>query len=1594
MLTKIVKIYWLFLACFLFSNMLLSQCLQINIEVLSEPFCLGSYNGGQLNANVQGGSGEYTYEWVNASGSFLPGGPQTNPTTYSFLPLNLECWVYVTDLNQNCVDSASYTFTEYACTDDTTEIQVYSQFDINPVGYNTYSECEIQLENQGCEVQFKPEFIISHQTDIIEPNDLTVEYYNSQSVWKTIDYTINSSGQAVGYWGSESGETLNCDELRIRPVRVKFNQFNPTSPLGQYDAILRVWSVDQDGILQEIISEEEPISLTLIDTICDELQMELSVTDASCPDQSNGQVEISASGGQEPYLFSFNNSLFSQTNMFDNLSYGMYYISTKDASGCQNSDSIYINPEPVLPDSLWFTNVGSNSASINWTADSLVDGYKFRYKKSEQPWSSAQVVASGVFDNGIAEMNAFKILSNLDPLTDYQVQVKTNSLLGCQEGWSSTIYAFTTSFDYSYNLNHSCSQTSSGQITFEIETDNVYTFEWSSSNGFSSNDASISNLSLGDYQLLVSIDSDIVFDTTFTILISTSNIDLSLNGQILNQNVPLQLCDESNYLQATSGFSNYIWSNGQTGPQSTIFYSDSSIFVEAIDTNNCPVFSDTLYTQTNNDFVNLIEANQNEEFIQANYSLCSNEDAIEIDISQFITGDYIVQWYEIDGQDSINLVSSTNIDLIPGASTNYLLEISDCFYDFSVDYFLSPQLYYDIQSPLCYGDTNASIVLYSDSLSPTTHFTLANSNNEVLLDQLSTQLSDTVHDLVAGQYVATLENIWFCSTQEILNITQPQPLLIDNFANTDLVCFGDSNAQISYELSGGTFPYNYLINSDSSLLNGQIYSGSFDIVFSDDNNCLIDTVFVVNESASITLSVIDSLSFNASCFGDNDAQISAFSSGGVPPYIFGLDGHVQASSTFSELTAGVYTLSVQDDQGCNSEMQVEVIQPDQALIIENYELSDTLGYCALCEGDSTGQISIDLLGGSSPYTIHMLDNQNTFNSSFINNLIGGGNYHFYATDSEGCFSDTISVLCNSPSELSFSIPTESISTPTCCYSCDASLALEATGGVQPFQYQLNNTEFQSDGVFSQLCGDSIYILRIIDQFGCSIEESIVINNSPCLTIDTINFINNQQSAVASDSCKQDGTAKIYVEVANAVGGSFISIDNMMNSVEGPSCLFDQLSTGSHTIYAQDSQLCMDSLEVVIPEITAVTTELLFDTMYCTAPYISSLSNQSDLGAIYVQAFESANSNFQYSLDQLDSSNYVSDGAFDNLEETTYTLNVKDENGCIYEYDIELPSYTMGFEYSVVNVSCPGFNDGSIEVTDIVSEGNSWLTLNDTLINTNTEIFGLDEGEYELIAYYTFSDSSQYCYNSISFEIDQNEPLDFFYTIKNVSCFDYCDASISIDSAFGGNQPYSFVNMNQVDTNILFDNLCAGQYSFKMIDSLGCSVIQDITIFEGNAIYPIIEFQNGNIIVLEPTNNNPSMGTPPYSYNWFLDEVPILENDQDTLVPTTDGVYMVLVTDSLDCKGQSSSLIVNGLKINSNLNRELNIYPNPFINDLRLISTSSDSYNYQLTDVKGHILRSGIFQNQKAINTADLSHGMYFLRLTKNQETIVYKILKQ
>lgn len=680
------------------------QCFLIDIEVLNEPFCQGSFNGGQLQANILGGSGLYSFQWKDDNGNNPPGGPQENSSTLSFLSVGQTYWVIVNDLVQDCIDSASFVFTDFSCQEDTARIEIENPFDINPVGYSQYTECDIRLTNLGCQLKFKPEFIISHPTENIRLNDFEIEFKNADSDWESIPYTINSNGDAVGYWGSQSGETASCDYVQPRPVRVKFNQFNPTSPPGVYSATLRLWSVDENGELLNIVSEEEQVNLTLNDTVCNTLNINSIVTDATCAGDIDGEIELNANGGIPPYQFSLNNSVYSTNNVFSSLTNGLYYYAVRDSNGCQNSDTLYLNPAPVLPDSLWFGEVQPFSADIYWDVDSLADGYKFRYREiGQETWQGP--IASGFYSNGIPEMYTSKTINGLSPITTYEVQVKANSLTECaEEGWS-TEYSFTTPLEvYLYDVVHTCVGDSSGQIYFNLISDNNYTFLWEGENDFTSTDTSIYQLAEGDYNLKVFNGESIVFDTTFTILVSNIKVGLTLNNNesliIYSPQEQLyfaQTCDMNTYLNADDGFSNYVWNYGDSlqyffGQNLLIDTSNIFVQVEALDSNNCLAKSDSINISLNSDFVNFSEANTNEQYIKSTYVMCSADSSIEIDISEFITGNYSLEWRQVVGQSTVFLSDSVQVELFPTENTNYQLNISNCTLDFYVNFFPSPRI--------------------------------------------------------------------------------------------------------------------------------------------------------------------------------------------------------------------------------------------------------------------------------------------------------------------------------------------------------------------------------------------------------------------------------------------------------------------------------------------------------------------------------------------------------------------------------------------------------------------------------------------------------------------------------------------------------------------------------------------------------------------------------------------------------------------------------------------------------------------------------------------------------------------------------------
>src|SRR4029079_1235336 len=123
-------------------------------------------------------------------------------------------------------------------------------------------------------------------------------------------------------------------------------------------------------------------------------------------------------------------------------------------------------------------------------------------------------------------------------------------------------------------------------------------------------------------------------------------------------------------------------------------------------------------------------------------------------------------------------------------------------------------------------------------------------------------------------------------------------------------------------------------------------AGSYTIVAKDGNGCTGSNSFTLsapNQCTGVTIVVSTIVSNTPPCQGTNTGSITATASGGTGPYTFSLNGGaVQASNTFSNLNAGVYTITAQDANGCSGGVAVTVnnITPgplfsDVRLVLQN-----------------------------------------------------------------------------------------------------------------------------------------------------------------------------------------------------------------------------------------------------------------------------------------------------------------------------------------------------------------------------------------------------------------------------------------------------------------------------------------------------------------------------------------------------------------------------------------------------------------------------------------------------------------------------------
>ncbi len=234
-----------------------------------------------------------------------------------------------------------------------------------------------------------------------------------------------------------------------------------------------------------------------------------------------------------------------------------------------------------------------------------------------------------------------------------------------------------------------------------------------------------------------------------------------------------------------------------------------------------------------------------------------------------------------------------------------------------------------------------------------------------------------------------------------------------------------------------------------------------------------DTVVIAQPAvlASNTVNITD-----ANCSSPGAINIAV--SGGTAPYSF-LWSNGVTSEDITGLNAGSYSVSITDANGCNVVNAANTVNASGLPAITVSSSVDPT-----CNGYNDGSISLNVSGGSAPYSFNWNAGLNGQNLSGLD----GGIYNVTVTDALGCTSTLSSITLTEPAAIVLS---SIVLTDANCENSDGSINYTVSGGAgTPFSFNWSNS-----ATTQNLTGLSsgTYNLTVTDANGCNQPDTFTIN---------------------------------------------------------------------------------------------------------------------------------------------------------------------------------------------------------------------------------------------------------------------------------------------------------------------------------------------------------------------------------------------------------------------------------------------------------------------------------------------------------------------
>jgi parallel beta-helix repeat protein len=705
--------------------------------------------------------------------------------------------------------------------------------------------------------------------------------------------------------------------------------------------------------------------------------------------------------------------------------------------------------------------------------------------------------------------------------------------------------------------------------------------------------------------------------------------------------------------------------------------------------------------------------------------------------------------------------------------------------------------------------------------------------------------TSSINNVCSGNYSVTVTDVNGCTQVQSISV----PFVISfnvTVSTTNVTCAGLGNGTATVNLPFGTNPsscsYIWSNGGTTQTITG-LNPGTYSVTVTNSNGC---TAVAQGSVIQPHLLTVGTYVIHQVCNGVCSGQIGVLLSGGTPPLSYSWSNG-STSAQLNNLCAGLYILTVTDAHGCTAVSQPIILVEPPAF---SYSLSQTN---VLCAYDCDGSASINITGGTSPYSYLWCNSQTTAGASNLCAEICS----VTVTDAHGC-TLTSNVTITEPSPISVSVSTTNV---PCYGGSNGSATISVFGGVPGYTYLWSNGQTTQTAIGLTA---STYAVTVTDANGCTAIENGTVSQPGNFTVGFIIPYTPIQCF--------GGTTFIGTFISGGTGPYTYLWSN------GSTSSYIYPNAGTYSVTVTDANGCTAT---AIQPVTLIDPPQLNVSVYPT----NVLCYGGTTGSATVTA-GGGTPGYTYAW-----SNNQTNATAIGLSAGNYSVTVTDAHICTSSINVTITEPQVLTATLTVQNTCPGQNNGVVTVT--ATGGTPPYYYNG---NTQNSATGVPAGTYPV----TVTDANG-CFFNLTAVVSETQTftLSFIQTDNDACIAPPCNGGIDI-SVINISSPGGFTYQwtsnawptGTVNTNEDQSGLCPGVYNVIATDVNGCiaSSTASITDMPFTSCPPVytenIIIKGNNIYQMDQWGNQipfPNIFSTGNTYD-ILGNIILFESN-DPLVPT-------------------------------------------------------------------------------------------------------------